>query len=134
MARPRRRAIADRARGRCEYCQLPQALTTLPHEVDHIRARKHRGPDTLQNTCWACAGCNAAKGTNVAGYDPDTDELVPLFNPRRDTWEAHFVWDGPILRGRTPVGRATIEVLRINDPERVDHRRVLIAAGLFPPP
>jgi hypothetical protein len=76
----------------------------------------------------ACAYCNAAKGTNAAGFDPETDELVPLFNPRADTWADHFVWDGPILVGRTPIGRATIEVLGINRPERVEHRRLLSEA------
>jgi hypothetical protein len=29
---------------------MPQAYTVLPHEIDHIRARKHHGPTTLQNT------------------------------------------------------------------------------------
>src|SRR5262245_7354174 len=109
MRQPSRRQIRDRARDRCEYCQLPQDFTSLPHEVDHIRARKHRGPTTLQNTCWACAGCNAAKGPNAAGYDPDSDELTRLFNPRTDRWSDHFRWDGAMLRGRTAVGRATIE-------------------------
>lgn len=131
MAKLRRRQVEERARGRCEYCHLPQTCTSLPHEVDHIRARKHRGLTTLDNTCWACMGCNAAKGSNAAGYDPDTDALVPLFNPRQDAWSAHFAWEGPRLHGLTPAGRATIEVLRINSPQRVEHRRLLLAAGLF---
>jgi hypothetical protein len=115
---------------RCEYCRLSQELTTLPHEIDHIRARKHRGPTTLQNTCLACAGCNAAKVSNAAGYDPETDELTPLFNPRTDVWNEHFMWDGPVLQGKTAIGRVTIEVLRINSAVRVQHRQLLLAAGL----
>lgn len=133
MASLRRKQIWERANGRCEYCRLPQGCTTLPHELDHIRARKHHGPSTLQNTCLACALCNAAKGSNAAGYDPDTDELVPLFNPRRDTWDEHFEWVGALLVGKTAVGRATIDVLRINGSERVAHRSLLMAGGLFPP-
>ncbi len=132
MAKTRRQQLAERAKGRCEYCRLPQELTTLPHQVDHIRARKHHGPTTLQNICWACAYCNAAKGSNAAGYDPQTGELVPLFNPRVQAWSQHFRWVGPVLRGKTPVARATIDVLRINSPERVEHRRLLMAAGLLP--
>jgi 5-methylcytosine-specific restriction endonuclease McrA len=43
----------------------------LPHEIDHIRARKHRGLTTMDNTCLACAHCNAAKGTDAtAGLYP----------------------------------------------------------------
>ena len=126
-----RKNVWQRAEGKCEYCQLPQEASVLPHEIDHIRAKKHRGSTTLHNTCLACAYCNAAKGTNAAGYDPVTDELVPLFNPRTDAWKDHFSWRGAKLRGKTPVARATIEVLRINDSARVAHRRLLIAAKMF---
>jgi hypothetical protein len=77
-------------------------LTTLPHEMDHIRARKHRGATSLPNTCIACANCNGAKGSNVAGYDPVTDELVVLFHPRRDTWDDHFIWEGATWSAQRP--------------------------------
>lgn len=106
----------------------------LPHEIDHIRARKHRGPTMLRNLCWACAQCNSAKGSNAAGYDPKSGALVPLFNPRRFRWRRYFAWNGATLTGKTRSARATIDVLRINDPERVEYRRLLIEAGLFPPP
>jgi len=120
-----RRLVWKRARGRCEYCGLAQTQSSLPLEIDHIRARKHRGPSTAENTCLACAYCNSAKASNAAGYDPLTDKLVPLFDPRRDYWKDHFEWIGPVLKGRTEIGRATIEVLGINRPERVEHRRLL---------
>jgi hypothetical protein len=35
------------------------------------------------------------------------------------------------LVGRSAVGRATIDVLRINDPDRVEHRLLLIDAELW---
>jgi hypothetical protein len=56
-----------------------------------------------------------------------------LFNPRTQRWDERFEWNGPKLVGKTAVGRATIVLLRINNADRVEHRRVLIAAGLFPP-
>jgi hypothetical protein len=56
-----------------------------------------------------------------------------LYDPRRDVWADHFEWNGERLVGRTPVGRVTIDVLNINEPERVEHRRLLIAEGVFPP-
>jgi hypothetical protein len=129
MARFRRKLVWKRAGDRCEYCQLPQSCSTLPHEIDHIRAKKHHGPTTLLNTCLACAYCNGAKGSNAAGFDPESGELVPLFNPRTDTWAEHFVWEGPVLLGLTPVARATLDVLNINAPARVEHRRLLLASG-----
>src|SRR5439155_24046532 len=113
MAKSRRRRVWERARSKCEYCQLPQSCTALPHELDHIRAQNHHGRTTLSNLCLACAYCNSHKGANAAGYDPLTGKLGPIFNPRRDRWEDHFAWKGSFLVGRTPVARTTIDVLRI---------------------
>jgi hypothetical protein len=112
---------------------MPQDLDVQPFQLDHIRAQKHGGPTELENLALACLPCNSFKGSNVSGYDPDSDVLVPLFNPRMQNWDEHFEWDGPILSGKTPVGRATIVVLMIDAPDRVEHRRLLMRAGLFPP-
>lgn len=133
MPASRRQRVWDRAAGRCEYCRMPQELDIQPFQLDHIRAQKHAGPTTIANLALSCLPCNSYKGANVAGYDPETDELHPLFNPRSDAWNEHFSWDGAVLCGSTPIGRATIAVLRINLPERIEHRRLLIAASLFPP-
>ena len=86
----------------------------------------------MANSAWSCAQCNGAKGSDATAYDPDTDELVRLFNPRADSWEEHFSWDGPVLLGKTTIGRATVALLRINDPARVEQRRLLMEAGLYP--
>ena len=131
MAKSRRQLVRDRAQQRCEYCQMPQPCDVQPFQLDHIRAQKHSGPNLVSNLAWSCLPCNTFKGPNVAGYDPESDSLQPLFNPRRDDWSEHFQWDGPLMVGLTPVGRTTIEVLRINQRERVELRRLLIATGLF---
>ena len=131
MAKSRRQLVRDRASQRCEYCQMPQPCDVQPFQLDHIRAQKHSGPNAVSNLAWSCLPCNTFKGPNVAGYDPESDSLQPLFNPRRDDWSEHFQWDGPLLVGLTAVGRTTIEVLRINQRERVELRRLLIATGLF---
>ena len=131
MAKSRRQVVRDRAGQRCEYCHLPEHGDVQPFQLDHIRAQKHSGANTLQNSAWSCLACNSYKGPNVAGYDPETDRLCVLFDPRRDEWSEHFEWDGAILAGLTAVARTTISVLRINLPERVSHRRLLMAAGDF---
>ena len=112
---------------------MPQECDIEPFQLDHIRPQKHAGPTTLMNLCVACLPCNAYKSSDVAGYDPTTDTLQRLFNPRQDVWTEHFEWEGPVLRGKTPIGRTTIEVLRINQADRVEHRSLLIDAGVFPP-
>ena len=40
-------------------------------------------------------------------------------------------WRGAELHGRTPVGRTTIDVLNINDRDRVELRKMLVPWGLF---
>jgi hypothetical protein len=56
-----------------------------------------------------------------------------LFHPRRHKWSKHFRWAGPLLEGRTPVGRATITALNINLRNRVLLREELTIEGAFPP-
>lgn len=128
-----RRQVRQRAHDCCEYCQLPQSCTLLPHEADQIRAQKHKGRTNHDNLCWACALCNSHKGSDVSAYIPGTDELIRLFNPRVDVWSEHFAWDGPRLTGLTDMARATLELLQINAERRVQLRRMLMEVGLFPP-
>lgn len=125
--------VWQRARDRCEYCRILQATDRLPFQIDHIIARKHRGLTRANNLCLSCFACNNHKGPNVAGVDPKTNKVVPLFNPRRHKWHTHFRWNGPILIGRTPIGRATVTVLEINLDYRIDFRQGLIDEGVFPP-
>jgi hypothetical protein len=85
------------------------------------------------NLALACLADNNHKGPNLGGIDPRTGKRTWLFNPRRHKWARHFRWRGPLLVGRTPVGRATIEVLAMNLPHRVAQRAALIAEAVFPP-
>jgi len=69
----------------------------------------------------------------LTGIDPVTNALVRLFNPRTCSWSEHFQWVCAELLGLTPVGRATIQVLSINDPEAIAVRQALSTEGVFPP-
>ena len=115
---------------RCEYCRLDQAFHDLPFQIEHVIAKKHQGDDGADNLALSCYNCNAYKGSNIAGIDPQTQQLTRLFHPRRDRREVHFSWIGPELVGLTDVGRTTIEVLRINRDEGLALRRLLIALGV----
>jgi 5-methylcytosine-specific restriction endonuclease McrA len=122
-----------RAGHRCEYCQIPQDCDEIPFEIDHIIAIKHRGLTIAGNLALACFHDNSHKGSNIAGLDPKTRKLTPLFNPRRHEWARHFRWRGACQIGRTAVGRVTVAILNINDPLRIELRETLIQEGLFPP-
>ena len=90
-----------------------------PFQTDHIIAKQHGGADDLDNLALACIHCNRYKGPNIAGIDPHTGELTRLFHPRTDEWHRHFEWDGAEIRPLTPIGRVTLLVLLMNDPELV---------------
>jgi hypothetical protein len=109
---------------------MPQDCDDAPFEVDHIIARQHGGRTELPNLALSCFYDNSYKGPNIAGLDPDTGDLVSLFHPRRHKWSRHFRWEGPFLRGRTAIGRTTVSVLQINQPERVSLRAALIEEGV----
>lgn len=126
------RLVRERARHACEYCRLPQSVYRFHFPIDHVIAQQHGGPSVMGNLCLACPRCNASKGPNLAGIDPVTNKMVRLFNPRRHKWAAHFAWNGPVLVGKTPIWRVTIQVLAINDPSAVAVRQALIEEGLFP--
>jgi hypothetical protein len=127
--------VRQRANHACEYCRMPQVYyPTVAFPIDHIIARQHGGPTLPRNLALSCLHCNSHKGPNLAEIDPRTKKLTKLFNPRRHKWQRHFRWDGPYLVGRTAVGRVTVAVLAMNDPDAVEVRQALIDDGLFPPP
>jgi hypothetical protein len=70
--------------------------------------------------------CNRFKGPNIACIDPENGAMIRLFHPRRDIWNEHFAWDVPRLTALTSIGRVTINVLAINDPEIVALREALL--------
>ncbi len=128
------RQIRQRAGHACEYCLVPQsAYASSVFPIDHVIARQHGGPTVLSNLANSCLHCNSHKGPNIAGIDPVTGKLTKLFHPRRHKWGKHFRWNGPFLEGLTAVGRTTIVVLAMNDPEAVEVRAALIEEGVFPP-
>ena len=126
------RAVWERAGRRCEYCFLPADFSEAPFQIDHIIAQKHHGDDELSNLALACFYSNSYKGPNIGGRDPVSGRFVRLFHPRSDRWSDHFAWEGPLIAGRTAIGRTTIDVLWINHPVMCEIRRWLIMHGRMP--
>jgi len=100
--------------------------------VEHIIAKKHGGRDERINLALACNRCNLHKGSNVAGVDARTGDIVALFNPRAQTWSDHFRMARGVVVGRTPIGRATVTVCDMNAPDRVRLRRTWSGRRLRP--
>ncbi|NCO36957.1 MAG: HNH endonuclease [Armatimonadetes bacterium] len=119
-----RELVRSRSRYACEYCRLPECLAGGSLTQDHIFPPGQGGADEPGNLCWCCWCCNIRKGTCTEGVDPVSGKTVPLFNPRSEKWDTHFRWsrDGLRIIGRTATGRATVDALRLNDPDRVETR------------
>jgi len=134
------KAVRERAGHACEYCLLPEQdhtgeffVEAVVFEIEHIIPRQRRGRTVLRNLAFSCLRCNKSKGPNLAGLDPHSGKLTPLFHPRRHKWAYHFRLDGPYIVGHTPIGRVTVYVLNMKHPLRVELRRQLIEEGKFPP-
>ncbi len=107
-------------------CHLPQQYSELRFHIEHIIPRQHGGTDDAENLALACPDCNLLKGPNLTGIEPGTRRAVRLFHPRRDNWQDHFAQEGALIVGKTPVGRVTVSLLRMNDGQR-QRIRALIA-------
>jgi hypothetical protein len=66
--------------------------------------------------------CNLHKGSNIAGFDPQTSLISQLYHPRKLKWEDHFEWQGITILGKTAIGRATVDVLCLNSEEQLHLR------------
>ncbi len=118
--------VRRRAGDRCEYCRLKQEhLPFSTFHIEHIIPRKHGGSDDPSNLALACDRCNAYKGSNLTGIDPDTGALIPLFSPRVHAWDDHFVLSDVTIVGLTAMGRTTVRVLNMNDARRIQLRAML---------
>ena len=124
--------VTGRADFRCEYCLMPEAELFAGCEVDHIISRKHGGVTDLANLALACERCNRAKGTDVGSVVGRERRFVRLFNPRIDAWHSHFRLVGANIEPRTEIGEATVQLLRLNAPDRVLQRLALQQIDVYP--
>lgn len=126
-----RQQVYDRAKGRCEYCLIPEIAVLVPHQIDHVIAEKHGGTTDLENLALSCTLCNKHKGSDIASLDPNTRNITPLYNPRQDRWSDHFQLNNVEFMPLTSIGRVTVRLLQMNRPDRVKERQLLILAKLI---
>lgn len=130
-----RKTVAKRANYLCEYCLSPQDFSTQSHSIEHILPKIKKGSDEPENLALACQGCNSHKSDKTEAVDPFTKRISPLYNPRTDIWEDHFIWSDDYLEiiGTTAKGRATISLLKLNRQGIINLRTVLILYSQHPP-
>ena len=130
-----RRLVRARAREICEYCRSREDHSAQSFCFEHILPRVAGGKTTAENLAYSCQGCNAHKATRIEAEDYLTGKRVGLFNPRQTLWSEHFSWseDFTEIIGITPIGRATVEALKLNRRGLVNLRRALYIIGKHPP-
>src|ERR1700692_1341332 len=111
-----RERVAEQARQRCGYCLTSEEIVGKPMEIDHLIPESLGGLTEESNIWLACSLCNDHKSNRIVASDPESDETVRLFDPRRQVWSEHFQWSeqGDIIVGLTPAGRATVAALQLN--------------------
>lgn len=125
--------VVLRAANRCEYCRLSQLGQEATFHIDHVIPRAAGGPTIPDNLALACVSCSLRKWAKQTATDPDSGEEVPLFNPRTQSWDEHFRWDGVRVVPLTPTGRATVAALAMNRPIIIAIRQEEMARGRHPP-
>ena len=135
LSKKKRKAVFDRAKGLCEYCQSQAVFSVHSFSVEHIIPLSKGGTNELENLALACEGCNNAKRTHTEGIDPETQLTAPFFHPRKHQWKDHFKWGTESMKiiGTTPIGRVTITCLNMNRKPLVNLRRAVAAIGEHPP-
>lgn len=128
-----KKKIRQQAKNRCGYCLLPQSLNPSLLEIEHVLATANGGTDDEENLWLACRLCNGYKGVQMNAVDPKTKKKVQIFNPRRQNWNEHFEWNFENIIGKTPCGRATVVVLKLNNEIILPVRKKWVLAGWFPP-
>ena len=126
-------AVRERAAGQCQYCRMHQSLQGATFHLEHIIPRSKGGPDELANRALACPSCNLHKAGRTTATDPTSGQQVPLFHPAQQTWWDHFRFNGFLIEGLTPAGRATVAALQFNHSRRQLIRSVEAKFGLYPP-
>jgi hypothetical protein len=128
-----RREVLRRANGRCEYCRLSQRGQEAAFHVDHVMPTAFKGRTVSGNLALACVSCSLRKGARRNARDPVTGKNVPIYRPRQNVWDEHFVWRGNRVAGISPSGRATVLLLKMNRALVVAIRKEERVHGRHPP-
>ena len=119
----------------CEYCLSPLEFSPDPFSIEHIFPLFLGGTNDLENLALSCQGCNGSKSIKTEAFDLVSQTISSFYNPRKDVWSEHFVWneDFTEIIGLTAKGRVTVKTLKLNRQRVINLRKILMLAGEHPP-
>lgn len=109
-----RKALLEMSAGKCCYCETKLGEESKYLEVEHFHPKKYY-PDevvTWENLLPVCKRCNAHKSSH------DT-KREPIIHPVQDEPKTHLRLTNYFLKANTPLGKTTIEVVCLNDIDRL---------------
>jgi 5-methylcytosine-specific restriction endonuclease McrA len=130
-----RARLAIEAKHMCGYCLTQEAVSGIPLTLEHIIPLSKGGQTNESNLWLSCRLCNESKGVLIEFPDPQSGSNKPLYKPNTPNWNDHFQWSasGALIIGVTPIGRATIDALDLNNEFRIKSRAIWVEAGWHPP-
>lgn len=116
-----RHFVRSRAGFACEYCGVSEVDSGGELTIDHFKPKSKGGADDQDNLVYCCVRCNLHK----RDFWPDSSDSAQLWNPRRESFEKHFVvTDNGTLTALTDKGALSLEILRLNRPSLIEHRLI----------
>lgn len=111
--------------GKCSYCECDLTEESKYMEVEHYEDKKHN-PDkvvTWENLLPSCKKCNGSKSTHDVISEP-------ILNPYVQDPRDHLAMRFYRMRGLTPLGRNSIDVVGLNKQERLVLKRFEIGSQI----
>jgi hypothetical protein len=116
--------VRARAQNRCE-CAGFHFRTTGFRSIS-ITSSRGSTAEAQKPITWLSVAFTATATRVLISHDTKTGDVVRLFHPRKDVWSEHFQLDGAVVAGMTAIGRATVHLLAMNEPEFLAARQALI--------
>ena len=77
-----KKLVRERAKFLCEYCHSLEEASAALFAIDHIIPQSLPGSsDDPDNLALACQRCNGYRYNFTTGIDPETGDIIPIFNP-----------------------------------------------------
>lgn len=115
--------LLNSSHGKCSYCECDLTEESKYMEVEHFEDKKHN-PDKVvnwENLLPSCKKCNGAKSTHDVIAEP-------IINPYIQDPKEHLAIRLFRMRGLTQVGKDSIDVVGLNNQERLVLKRFEIGS------
>jgi uncharacterized protein (TIGR02646 family) len=118
-------ALSKMSAHKCGYCECNIMEESKYLEVEHFHPKKLYPDEVVvwENLLPSCKRCNVKKG------DHDT-KAEPIIHPVRDHPKSHLILKSYRLYPKTKLGKETIDVISLNDRNRLVKKRFEIGVKL----